>query len=168
MNAYILCGGASRRMGRPKVMLPFQGKPMGIHIANVAEEAGFSPFFIAKGFQNFELPFPILVDQVEKRHPISGILRAMEHCSEEYFLLLPCDTPFLTSAALSQFLENPVRSIAYDQQVHPLIGVYSTLDLERAQDALKENTSMRVFSKDFSTVSFPSEELHNCNHPEDL
>ena len=110
MNAYILCGGASRRMGRPKVMLPFQGKPMGIHIANVAEEAGFSPFFIAKGFQNFELPFPILVDQVEKRHPISGILRAMEHCSEEYFLLLPCDTPFLTSAALSQFLENPVRS----------------------------------------------------------
>jgi molybdopterin-guanine dinucleotide biosynthesis protein A len=168
MNAYILCGGASRRMGRPKVMLPFQGKPMGVHIANLAEDAGFSPFFIAKGSQNFELPFPILVDQITKRHPISGILRAMEHCSEEYFLLLPCDTPFLSSASLSQFLKNPVRSIAYNQRPHPLIGLYSTMDLEQAQDALEDNISMKIFSENFSTVSLPLEELHNCNHPEDL
>ncbi len=168
MNAYILCGGKSRRMGRTKATIPFQKKPMAVHIALQAHAAGFKPFFVVKPSQQFDFSFPILFDQTEKTHPLSGILLAMKHCSEEVFLVLPCDTPFLTPDSLSQFLDIQSPAIAYDGRRHPLIGLYTTKDQARAEMALQENYSMKTFSRDFPTVFFPSEELHNCNHPEDL
>lgn len=168
MNAYILCGGESRRMGEPKALLSFRGMPMAEHIAEIAREAGFSPFFIVKSSQHFQLRFPVLVDQEEKTHPLSGILRAMEHCSESLFLILPCDTPYLTSASLSHFKKCRTPAIAIHTHRHPLIGLYATTDKERAQKMLSADRSMKFYSKDFHGVFFPQEELHNCNRPEDL
>lgn len=168
MNAYILCGGESKRMGKPKATLLFEGLPMAVHIAQIAKAAGFSPFLVVKESQNFQFPYPTLIDQEEKTHPISGILRAMEHCSDSLFLILPCDTPFLTKTSVAQFLDAQIPMIASDGDIHPLMGIYSTQDKDRAKKALQQNLSMKKFSRDFPTVSFPSEELHNCNRPNDL
>lgn len=168
MNAYILCGGESRRMGRPKATLLFQDIPMALHIARLAEKAGFSPFFVAKESQNFKFSYPILLDQEEKKHPISGILRAMEHCPDRLFLVLPCDTPFLTKTSLAQFLKAETPMVAFDGNLHPLVGIYTTEDKCRAKETLEQNLSLKHFSKKFLTVFFSPEELHNCNYPEDL
>ncbi len=51
----ILAAGASKRMGQPKLLLPWQGEPLIRHVARTAIEAGLSPVLVVTGAHGEEI-----------------------------------------------------------------------------------------------------------------
>lgn len=51
----VLAAGASRRMGTPKLLLPWQGKPIVQHVVQTALEAGLAPVLVVAGEHESEI-----------------------------------------------------------------------------------------------------------------
>jgi molybdopterin-guanine dinucleotide biosynthesis protein A len=107
LHALILAGGASTRMRRDKAALPYQGRSQldrafelaGRHVAEVFVSVRASqtadPGRSAK---------PLIVDSVEGEGPIAGIRSALAAHPHVAWLVIACDLPFLSDAALEQLL----------------------------------------------------------------
>ena len=167
MNAYILIGGASRRMGQSKVALFFDRVAAAARGAfddvYAVQRAGGAP---AAGVET------IFESSRNDRAPLFGVQRALEHAQGKCFILA-VDYPRLTSALLrrlrarfeaSQALLMAPRShgkvqmlcAGYDSALLPRIAgriAEGRLDLRGLVD--------EVFDEE-------SEELMNVNTPEDL
>ncbi|OYT72991.1 MAG: hypothetical protein CFK52_02990 [Chloracidobacterium sp. CP2_5A] len=115
---YILAGGRSRRMGRPKATLPFPDRPL---VALLAER--FAPHFptqrivcstailtpdIEKALSDYCLIERALFDDQPDGGPLAGLERAARHAAElgaPRWLAIPCDMPFLTPAFLERLAD---------------------------------------------------------------
>lgn len=167
--AYILCGGASTRMGTCKATLLLDGERLMDKVATIVQKAGFQPHFIIKSNQNItSVATPIITEQTEEFHPLYGVGTALQHCSAAYALIMACDLPYVTPKSLSRFHSCTVPTIAMGEQLQPLIGWYPKDWSTKAFDGARKQLSMKQFAKDVDVLYFPPTELHNCNHPEDL
>jgi molybdopterin-guanine dinucleotide biosynthesis protein A len=103
----ILAGGVSSRMQRDKAALQYGGKTQldrafelaGRHVARV--------FVSVRASQTDEptrAQRPMIVDSVAGDGPTVGIRSALAAYPEAAWLVLACDLPFLSDAALSQLL----------------------------------------------------------------
>jgi molybdopterin-guanine dinucleotide biosynthesis protein A len=103
----ILAGGASSRMRRDKAALLYQGRSqldrafdlVGRHVAKV--------FVSVRADQRAEptrAGKPLVVDSVEGGGPIVGIRSALAAYPDAAWLVVACDLPFLSDAALQQLL----------------------------------------------------------------
>ena len=77
--AAILTGGRSVRMGQPAALLPVDGRPMAVHIAERAAAAGCSPVVFVGGLPSLSgHGFDVLGDDASlEHHPLRGISRAL-------------------------------------------------------------------------------------------
>ena len=155
-------------MGRIKANIPFGTSTMANHIAEKAKTAGFQPFLIKKIHQNIPSTFPILIEEEDRHHALLGIKTAMQHSPSELFLVLPCDAPYLSLESLSLFRQASAPVVAFHNGIHPLIGVYSTKDLHRAQYFIEQSHSMKHFCQSFDQMDCSSTDVRNINYPEDL
>ena len=103
----ILAGGTSSRMHRDKAALEYLGRSQldrafelaGRHVAQV--------FVSVRATQTADptrAPRPMIVDSVVGEGPIIGIRSALAARPHVAWLVLACDLPFLSDAALSQLL----------------------------------------------------------------
>jgi CTP:molybdopterin cytidylyltransferase MocA len=70
VGAVVLAAGTATRMGRPKVLLPWGGRPLFWHPLEVLAAAGIAPLLVVAGPDTPELPLPPAVPGVEVlRHP---------------------------------------------------------------------------------------------------
>jgi molybdenum cofactor guanylyltransferase len=140
IEAFVLSGGKSSRMGQDKGMLPLAGKPMVSHALDNIRQLGIPARIIANLDTYENLGLPVLKDVVAEKGPMGGLLTAMHFCKSSHFLLIGCDTPFIDSHAIEYLLsemEGHAVTVAYSQGImHPLFAVYST--------SLKEEVSRRI------------------------
>jgi molybdopterin-guanine dinucleotide biosynthesis protein A len=102
LTGFVLAGGASRRMGRPKASLQLDGEHMLERqirvlrsVARRVAVVGSSPGCPVK----FDAPcFP---DAIAGRGPLGGIYTALLECRTEFSLVLGCDLPFVNSRLLA-------------------------------------------------------------------
>lgn len=130
-RAYVLGGGASRRMGVDKARVAFPGSdPMAGHLAATIRASGL-PVWIVRGADD-GLPFygpdeidtPTLIDGGGERHPLLGVAAALSHAREGLALICPCDTPFLTVATIDRLVGYGAPCVAEDgARRHPLLSV---------------------------------------------
>ncbi len=109
--AILLAAGSSSRMGRPKQLLPFGGKPLVRHAAETAQEAGCDPIVVVLGSGEAEIRPALDGLRVEivvnERWPdgmgtsIQAGLRALGSRDVEGAILTLADQPFVTAAFLS-------------------------------------------------------------------
>src|SRR5262245_34047549 len=98
VGGIVLCGGQSRRMGRPKAWLPFGGELMLPRVVRRLREAVEPVVVVAAPAQEVpSLPDEVAVvrDEVEARGPLQGLLAgldALEGRSDAAFLSA-CDVP---------------------------------------------------------------------------
>jgi|SRR5579859_526990 len=87
IEACILAGGLSSRMGRDKSRIRVGNRTMLSHVRAVAKSAG--------------LPVRVLrKDAVARCGPLGGIFTALKTSRANALLFLPCDMPFLTPEIL--------------------------------------------------------------------
>jgi len=104
MNAYILAGGRSQRMGSNKAMLMLKGRTMVEHITLLLLSAGCSSVsLIVK--QKLPLSLPQIIENTTKWHPLYGVSCALKNCPEEYCLITPCDLPFVSISSYQLLLQ---------------------------------------------------------------
>lgn len=105
LYAGILIGGESRRMGRPKHLLPIHGKTWIEHIAGTLSRR--LPQVVLLGAGSVPDPLnhlPRLPDVADKTGPLAGMLAAMRWSPDAAWLFAACDLPWLTADAVTWLL----------------------------------------------------------------
>lgn len=103
ISAAILAGGASRRMGRNKALLPFRGRPLIARIHEIVQDLCEDVFLVTNDPGPYDfLPCPKIPDRVPGKGPISGVDAALRHSRHPHVLVVGCDTPFLSPSLLER------------------------------------------------------------------
>src|SRR5438046_7125868 len=100
VGGIVLCGGRSRRMGRPKAWLSFAGEVMLSRVVRLLGEV-VSPIVVVAAPEQDVPPLPdavgVVRDEVEGRGPLAGLaagLRALAGRADAAYLS-SCDVPLL-------------------------------------------------------------------------
>jgi molybdopterin-guanine dinucleotide biosynthesis protein A len=103
----VLAGGSSSRMRRDKAALLYQGKSQLDRAVELASRHVAKVFVSVRSTQTLEptrAQRHLIVDSVKGEGPIVGIRSAMAAHPGFAWLVLACDLPFLSDAALEQLL----------------------------------------------------------------
>jgi len=183
----VLCGGNSRRMGRPKHLLPFGPEPMLHRVVGLVAQAVHPVVLVAAPAQVLpDLPdgFPVVYDRRPGLGPLEGIaagLAWLEGKADVAFVT-GCDAPLLRPAFIRRLIElvegweiAVPRVGGFD---HPLTAVYRTGVLPVAESLLASGRvrpaflfdhvpTRRVAPEELTGVDPELESLLNLNRPED-
>ncbi len=147
----ILAGGFSKRFGQDKALIELAGKPLILHVLDrlskiveqtvvvVGSEAQKETF---EGLLNCKTN--IVVDESEKQSPLIGASTGFQRVMDSYCLLLPCDTPFVSSPIVRFLFDLCVKKNAAiprwpNGYIEPLHAVYyATSALAAATTALED------------------------------
>lgn len=177
--AAILAGGAGVRMGEPKATVELAGRPLIAYPIAAARAAGLAPFVVAKEESALpELDCPVLREPDEPRHPLTGIVAALEHAGTP-IVVLPCDAPLIPPDLLAVLAStrSPL-AMPEDPRPQPLIARYATSLLDRlrsARDASVPLTELaerlgglRLGDSRLRLIGDPDLMFANANEPADL
>jgi molybdopterin-guanine dinucleotide biosynthesis protein A len=107
VHGLILAGGSSSRMHRDKAALPYGGKSQLDRAFELAGRHLTKVFVSVRASQTTDptrAQRPLIVDCIAGEGPIVGIRSALAAYPDVAWLVLACDLPFLSDAALSQLL----------------------------------------------------------------
>lgn len=189
MNAggIVLCGGQSKRMGRPKAWLPFGGEVMLQRMVRLLTEVIRPVVVVAAPGQDLpRLAAETIVvrDEEKGRGPLQGLaagLSALQGQVEAAYVS-SCDVPFLRPAFVRRMIE-----LLEDREIcvpfiagyhHPLAAVYRLGIINRVGRLLTENRLRPIFlfenaltrfvhNHELTDVDPDFQSLWNLNTPED-
>jgi len=156
-SAIVLAGGLSNRFGHDKGLLQLAGKPLILHvldkISTIVDEVLIVVGSIqqAKVYAILNLNAKIVIDKYEIQSPLVGAITGFENANGEYSLLLPCDTPFVSSRIASLLLEKCVNRDAViprwpNGYIEPLQAAYRTKSALTAANTALENKKLDMRS----------------------
>lgn len=127
IEAFILAGGASSRMGTDKARLTLEGKTFLQQIAETLRHIASK--VIVVGQDSEDLGLTSVNDTYPQWGALGGIHTALANCKAEWALVVACDLPFLTvdlCKRLSTFRpdRDAVAPIQSDLVPQPLCGFY--------------------------------------------
>jgi molybdopterin-guanine dinucleotide biosynthesis protein A len=150
-SALILAGGFSRRLGQDKGLINLAGKPLILHVVDRVSKVVDETVVVVgsrvqkKKFESLSgHKANVVADKHEAQSPLVGALTGFESAKGEYSLLLPCDTPFISSQITQFLLDTCVNKGAVIPRwpsgyIEPLQAAYQTkLALAAAKEALEQ------------------------------
>ena len=150
-SAIILAGGFSSRFGQDKGLLLLLKKPLIRHVLSATNGIVDETIIVVSSegqAENFakvvDSNVNIVVDIDDVRSPLIGASTGFRKTQGEYSLLLPCDTPLVSTKILLLLFElctnrNAVIPRWPNGYIEPLQAVYRTkLALEAAESAFSE------------------------------
>lgn len=130
IEGFLLAGGESSRMGRPKALLEIAGMPLVVRTARLVEGAAGSCAVIGNSEAYQSLGLRLIADDFPGAGPLGGIATALRVSNAPWNLIVACDLPYLTAAWLKHLA---IRAIASSANVvmpangdhpEPLCAVY--------------------------------------------
>lgn len=100
LGAIILCGGASRRMGRDKALLDWDGRRAVDRVAELARAVGAEALVTAGA----DLGLPWVPDDAAGAGPVGGVLAGAKALGTARLLVLAVDAPTVTPEDLAPLL----------------------------------------------------------------
>ena len=187
VGAIILCGGQSKRMGRPKAWLPFAGQTMLAHVIVILREV-VNPIVVVAAPDQEIPPTPsdiqVVRDEERGRGPLQGLaagLAALEGRADAAYVS-SCDVPFLRPAFVWRLIEllgdHAICVPHVGDHHHPLAAVYR-VGVKEAVNRLLAEKRMRPFflfemvptrvveANEVIDVDPSFESLRNLNTPEE-
>lgn len=109
MIAAILAGGKSRRMGRDKTFLEFNGVPMIHRVIDAIKPHVKDMVIIANKPQEelLNLGIPVHEDKIRGMGPLSGLYTAFEATGAGELLLAACDMPLIKPEVIEFLVDYP-------------------------------------------------------------
>ncbi len=195
IEAYILIGGRSSRLGRDKAFASVGGKPLAEHAVQIVNE-GLEPVkttFVAGNAAQFAieaitLDVPFIFDLIPDRGPLGGLHAALSYAQSPWIFLLACDMPLLTAEVLRLFASHVTDDLTAivpeqpDGRLQPLCAFYKTAETFKLVDEVirrprvsppmhaivKELDPKIVKFEEYSHLPGAGEFFHNVNTPGDL
>jgi len=106
---FVLTGGASRRMGRDKALLPFRDATLVEWVAGVVRDAAGCVHLVGGSERYSHLGFPVLEEAFAGMGPLSGIEAALRLGGSEWNLVVACDLPGIRADGLRELLGDAER-----------------------------------------------------------
>ena len=129
-TAVLLAGGESRRMGRDKATIEFEGQPMWKRQLEVLRAVGPAKIFVSARTLPPWLPeyAELIEDDAPSRGPLSGLTKALATLRTTHLIALAADMPFMTSEQLNVLRELAANSSGVvpfiAERAEPLAAIY--------------------------------------------
>lgn len=165
LSAVILAGGESRRMGRDKAWLHFDGRPLVELAVAKTRQLGIQEVFISgrAGEDYSAMKCPVLFDLEPGFGPIGGIERGLHECSSPLLLVLAVDLPHMSLTFLSRMREACDRLTGavpkLNGQLEPLAAIYPKRCLALAFAAIAKS---RYSARDFASACLRERAVRAC------
>ena len=155
--ALILCGGESKRMGKPKASLHYHQLPQYKHLPNLCNNLGLNAYISCNKTQVdlFTETKQIILDNIQFANagPFTGLLSAIEIFPKNAILLLGCDYPAITGEDLAMLIEHFLHNnctVCYYNEANnleePLLAIYHPKDFDELKLRFKrQQNSLRQF-----------------------
>lgn len=168
MEAVILTGGASRRMGSDKATLLVEGQPMAVRIAHELLNAGL-PVTVLGRDPLADCAF--IEDAEEHQGPLSALRRFVP--SKAFVFVASCDMPLFRAEVVTQLQsaigEHEAALPVLDSRRQPLCGLYRASAFEKMRDLSSQRMMDWIALLDVADVTMQPENLvRSCNTPEEL
>jgi molybdopterin-guanine dinucleotide biosynthesis protein A len=177
----VLAGGLSTRMGEPKAIAELAGRPMVARIVATVGSAGLEPIVVAKP----DSPLPkldcrVLAEPSEPRHPLTGLVAALQASAGRGVVAIGCDMPLVPARFLTWLaqLEEEVAVCEVGGRLEPLLGRYSAAACDALAEARDAGTPVReavaalnpfvIDDARIERFGDPRRIVFNVNSPEDL
>ena len=134
----MLAGGSSTRIGEDKGVLKLAGKPLLNHVIDAVKDCVEEVVVVtsseerARNYSAFAGEcIRFATDELDIRGPLIGAMSGFDAAKGRYSLLLPFDTPFVSSKIVALLFEISVGKTAAipkwpNGQIEPLHAVYET------------------------------------------
>ena len=184
LSAVILAGGESKRMGRDKAWVEFDGQPLIARAVSTVRSTGINEVYISgrAGIDYSALACSVLLDSGPGAGPLRGIERALDSTQAPLTLVLAVDLPRMTAAFLQKLVArcDPLTGVVpkIRGQLEPLAAIYPKRCLLIARDCLLR---CQLVARDFAeacrfyrairTFAVPRSDLRcfeNWNSPFDV
>lgn len=129
-SAVLLAGGESRRMGRDKATIEFEGEPLWKRQLELLQALRPQQLFVSARAKPEWLPpnVDLLLDDPPSRGPLSGLTKALGAMRTTHLIALAVDMPFMTVAELERLLELATDGCGVvpitGERAEPLFAVY--------------------------------------------
>jgi molybdopterin-guanine dinucleotide biosynthesis protein A len=179
----VLAGGASRRMGRDKAVLPWTGTTLAHRAAELLAEA-CGEVVIAGPAKLARADLEVVADVFPDHGPLAGLHAGLERAGGRAIFALACDMPFVSVELVRHLAdaaggaEAGARVAAGEGGAQPLCGVYAPAGRAVAEGRLRAGElSVLGFLESIGGVAMPitaelgfyrPELLLNLNRPDDL
>ncbi|HXM13962.1 MAG TPA: molybdenum cofactor guanylyltransferase [Candidatus Eremiobacteraceae bacterium] len=116
VRGYVLAGGGSRRFGRDKALVEFDGEPLIARLIRILQTATTAPVQIVGDAAKYsQIGVECVADRWPGEGPLGGIITALEATNaslaeDSWNLIIGCDMPFLTSEWLRHMAERAAAS----------------------------------------------------------
>lgn len=142
LGAILLAGGASRRMGRDKAQLPWQGGTLVTHIAAQLRRLTGDLVVSANDPAPFAgLGVPVVVDRQPGEGPLMALASCLAVARRDLNLMVGCDMPYIPGPAVRALLARAGDADAVvprgpDGRAEPLFALYRRSCLPAAEAVL--------------------------------
>lgn len=157
MIGIVLAGGQSKRFGQPKAFAKRNGKEFILYSIEALQcitkdvVVVIHPEIDTKWLQRNQLTYIQDLELYQGKGPLAGIYSVMSQFKSEWYIVLPCDTPFINSHLLKKLqlyrndgCEAIVPSV--HGNIQPLIAMYHHRVKEKIRWHLEQNKlSMKHF-----------------------
>jgi molybdenum cofactor guanylyltransferase len=195
IEAFILIGGRSSRLGRDKAFVDLGGRTLARRALDTVRGSGIASktTFVAGSETQFAiealtLDVPFAFDLVEGRGPIGGLHAALSYAQTEWLFLLACDYPFVTAGLLRLMADGTsdefgaVLPEQADGRLQPLCAFYNVeaarplieeiISAQRVPPPMSEIVSLLkpkiVMPAEYSHLAGSDHFFANLNTPHDL
>ena len=177
----ILIGGQSRRLGRDKVLLHYEGKPLAVHLHQLLEN--LFPETVLIGHPRPELEaigLTCIPDTIPDMGVLGGIYTALSAAATPHVFIAGADMPFITPTLISTILSHRNLADAViprgPRGLEPLCAVYSQACAGTIKKCLERNElkiikaldGLKVLSPEIGQKDSKRDPFININCPEDL
>lgn len=134
LNALVLAGGKSSRMGYDKGKINYHGESQAQHLAKLLSNHCDNAFFSCRQDQEHEAHlqnFPHIYDNFLGIGPVGGILSYFQKHPRSRLLVIACDMPFIDAMSVKQLISEldtfKIASVFENQErkwPEPLFAIY--------------------------------------------
>jgi len=173
----ILSGGASRRMGEDKSLLPFKNSPTLIEYQYKKLLKIFSTVYISSKTNKFDFNANIIYDNSQETFsPMIALQSILKQIKEEKVFIVTVDVPFIETNTFISLVKQSAKydvTIAKDDSfTHNLCGVFSTSLIPLIKILLDDNihkiNTLIENSNSSQKIHFnKSEQFNNINTKEE-
>jgi len=173
----ILSGGASKRMGEDKSLLPFKNSPTLIEYQYKKLSKIFSTVYISSKTNKFDFGANLIYDNAQETFsPMIALQSILTQCKANKVFIVTVDVPFIEKETFISLTEQSTKydvTIAKDNSFsHNLCGVYSKSLLPLINTLLYENihkiNTLIKNSNSSLKINFKhTEQFKNINTKED-
>jgi molybdenum cofactor guanylyltransferase len=176
-SGFVLAGGASKRMGRAKALLPYRGRTLVEYAAQTVRDAAGSVALIGDPAALGGFGLPVFPDAVPGYGPISGIYTALRVTNTHWNLIVACDMPRISVETLRALLDRAetaqsdcVAATASGGMPEPLCAAYHRRSLPVIERAIQDKRlKMQDLVRGIGATLVPvaPAALANVNTPEE-